>query len=152
MGLMVWLTKRLLFLDLSNVVGYFIPKSCYFCERSLPSVASNKVVIFKPQLVTFNCFPFDLDVKLLKCTKKFIQPRFSKSRQIYIGYIGCLHDTRATFAPTKVHSGSISWFCICLHDYVMPARVTPAWVNPGCCTRTRIPLRYEISQRYHVNA
>ena len=35
------------------------------------SVGSNKVVIVKPQLVTFNCFPFDLDVKLLKCTWNF---------------------------------------------------------------------------------
>ena len=34
----------------------------------------------------------------------------------------------------------------------MPAPVTPAWVHPGCCTGARISLRYEISQRYHVNA
>ena len=33
---------------------------------------------------------------------------------------------------------------------VMPARVTPAWVHPGCCTEARISLRYEISKRYHV--
>ena len=32
------------------------------------------------------------------------------------------------------------------------ARVTPAWVHPGCCTGVRILLQYEISQRYHVNA
>ena len=31
---------------------------------------------------------------------------------------GCLHDTRATFAPTQVHSGYLSWFCICLHDNI----------------------------------
>ena len=29
---------------------------------------------------------------------------------------GCLHDTRATFAPEWVHSGSLSWLYICLHD------------------------------------
>ena len=34
----------------------------------------------------------------------------------------------------------------------MPARVTPAWVHPGSCTGATISLRYEISQRYHVNA
>ena len=44
---------------------------------------------------------------------------------------GCLHDTGATFAPERVHSGSLSWLYICLHDTlpsqnVMPARVTPA--------------------------
>ena len=49
----------------------------------LIAVASNKVVIVKPQLLTFNCFPFDLDVKLLKVHLKFLKPRFSKSRQTY---------------------------------------------------------------------
>ena len=29
---------------------------------------------------------------------------------------GCLHDTGATFAPRRVHSGSLSWLYICLHD------------------------------------
>ena len=43
-GLTVWLTKRLQFLDGSNVV-YFIAKSCYFCEETLPSIASNNAVI-----------------------------------------------------------------------------------------------------------
>ena len=67
---------------------------------------------------------------------------------------GCSHDTGATFAPERVHSGSLSWLYICLHDTTtnfMLARVTPAWVHPGSCTGARISLRYEISQRYHVN-
>ena len=34
---------------------------------------------------------------------------------------------------------------------VMPARVAPAWVHSSCRTGARISLRYEISQRYHVN-
>ena len=29
---------------------------------------------------------------------------------------GCLHDTGATFMPKWVHSGSLSWLYICLHD------------------------------------
>ena len=29
---------------------------------------------------------------------------------------GCLHDTGATFAPERVHSGSLSWLYICLQD------------------------------------
>ena len=29
---------------------------------------------------------------------------------------GCLQDTGATFAPERVHSGSLSWLYICLHD------------------------------------
>ena len=28
----------------------------------------------------------------------------------------CLHDTGATFAQERVHSGSLSWLYICLHD------------------------------------
>ena len=63
---------------------------------------------------------------------------------------GCLHDTGATFAPAWVHSGSLSWLYICLHDTTTKCN---AGVNhPGCCTGARISLRYEISQRYHVNA
>ena len=29
---------------------------------------------------------------------------------------GCLHDTWAPFAPARVHSSSLSWLYICLHD------------------------------------
>ena len=29
---------------------------------------------------------------------------------------GCLHDTGATFIPVRVHSGSLFWLCIRLHD------------------------------------
>ena len=28
----------------------------------------------------------------------------------------CLHDTGVTFAPARAHSGSLSWFYICLQD------------------------------------
>ena len=68
---------------------------------------------------------------------------------------GCLHDTgalspRSEFTPVPSH-GSIFVYMIPPQN-VMPARVTPAWVHPGCCTGARISLRYEISQRYHVNA
>ena len=31
---------------------------------------------------------------------------------------GCLNDTGATFAPERVHSGSLSWLYICLHDTI----------------------------------
>ena len=68
----------------------------------------------------------------------------------------CLHDTGPTFAPERVHSGSLSWLLTFVYmippQNVMPARVTPAWIYPGCCTGVRISLRYEITQRYHVNA
>ena len=35
---------------------------------------------------------------------------------------------------------------------VMPVRVTPAQVHPGCCTGARNLLWHETSQQYHVNA
>ena len=34
----------------------------------------------------------------------------------YFSLRGCLHDTGATFAPARVHSGSLSWLYICLHN------------------------------------
>ena len=34
----------------------------------------------------------------------------------YFSLRGCLHDTGATFAPARVHSGSLSWLYICFHD------------------------------------
>ena len=60
-----------------KLVVYFIAKSCYFCEENLPFVASNKVVIVKPQVVTFSCFLFDLDVKWLKWTLNFFSHELS---------------------------------------------------------------------------
>ena len=57
---------------------------------------------------------------------------------------------RSEFTPVPSH-GSIFVYMIPPQN-VMPARVTPAWVHHSCCTGARISLRYEISQRYHVNA
>ena len=31
---------------------------------------------------------------------------------------GCLHDTGVTEAPVEVHSSSLSWLSICLHDTI----------------------------------
>ena len=54
----------------------------------------------------------------------------------------CLHDTGATFAPERVHSGSLSWLYICLHDTTtnfMSARVTPGReFHSGTKSRNRI--------------
>ena len=63
---------------------------------------------------------------------------------------GCLHDTGASFAPELVHSGSISWLYISLHDTTTKCHAGAS--HPGSRTGARISLRYEISQRYHVNA
>ena len=67
---------------------------------------------------------------------------------------GCLHDTGAIFVPWRVHSGSLSWLYICLHDTTTKSHagvsrpgVSSLWLSH----RVRISLQYEISQRYHVN-
>ena len=56
---------------------------------------------------------------------------------------------RSEFTPVPSH-GSIFVYMIPPQN-VMLVQVTPAWVHPGSCTGARISLRYEISQRYHVN-
>ena len=45
-----------------------------------------------------------------------IRSRQSKRFWNCLDLRGCLHDTGATFAPRRVHSGSLSWLYICLHD------------------------------------
>ena len=35
---------------------------------------------------------------------------------IWLSFRGCLHDIRATFILARVHSGSLLWLCIHLHD------------------------------------
>ena len=53
------------------------------------------------------------------------------------------------FTPVPSH-GSAFVYMIPPQN-VTPTRVTLAWFHPGCCPGARISLRYEISQRYHVN-
>ena len=65
---------------------------------------------------------------------------------------GCLHDTGATFAPRRVHSGSLSWLYICLHT---TTKCHAGASRPGVSSlrlshRGEISLRCEISQRCHV--
>ena len=55
------------------------------------------------------------------------------------------HQWEFTSVPSH---GSVFVYLIPSQN-VMPVRVTPAWVHPGCCTGARITLWYEISQWYH---
>ena len=52
-------------------------------------------------------------LKLLHLSFLFQSLHFSVTRR---HIRGCLHDTGATFTPERVHSGSLSWLYICLHD------------------------------------
>ena len=70
--------------------------------------------------------------------------------------LGGVYMTQGRLLPwsefTPVPSnGSIFVFMIPPQN-VMPARVTPAWVQPSCCTGARISLQNEMSQRCHVKA
>ena len=52
----------------------------------------------------------------LQSERTFETPCRFKDEDDYERLRGCLHDTGATFAPERVHSGSLSWPYICLHD------------------------------------
>ena len=62
------------------------------------------------------------------CASRFLYISLPSLHEISISrFRGCLHDTGATFASERVHSGSLSWLYICLHDTTtnsMLARVT----------------------------
>ena len=71
-------------------------------------------------------------------------------------FLGGVYMTPGRLSPRSEYTpvpsdGSIFVYMIPPQN-VMPAQVTPAWVHPGSCTGARISLRYEIWQRYHVNA
>ena len=53
------------------------------------------------------------------------------------------------FTPVPSHGSTFVYMTP--PQKVMPARVAPVWVHSSCRTGARISLRYEISQRYHVN-
>ena len=58
-------------------------------------------------------------LNLLTCQQKISKIHLDRRRVSEAGYNflrGCLHDTRATFATRRVHSGSLSWLYICVHD------------------------------------
>ena len=57
--------------------------------------------------------------------------------------------------PGRVHSGSLTWLYICLHDTTTKCHAgasRPGMSLPRVRTGARISLRYEISYRYLVNA
>ena len=70
---------------------------------------------------------------------------------------GCLHDT-ACFIPVRVHSSSLLWFCIRLHDTSTKSHNGTSHTRdrcefiPGNCTGARFSFRYENAFRCHVNA
>ena len=64
------------------------------------------------------------------------------------------HDTGATFAPERVHSGSLSWLNICLRDTTTKCRAGTS--HPGCCTSVRnlatVSCKRETTTRFGVKS
>ena len=57
-----------------------------------------------------------LSLKHCLCVNSVLTNRREKCKCMVVFLRGCLHDTGATFAPRRVHSGSLSWLYVCLHD------------------------------------
>ena len=53
---------------------------------------------------------------MMKIVSNFAFYFATLSLQNITGLGGCLHDIGATFIPARVHSGSLLWLCIRLHD------------------------------------
>ena len=47
---------------------------------------------------------------------RIVEQRNNSEVEIEVLLRGCLHDIGATFIPARVHSGSLLWLCIRLHD------------------------------------
>ena len=66
---------------------------------------------------------------------------------VYVMPVRLSSRSESTPVPS---SGSVFVYMIPLEN-VIPDRVIPARVHPGCCTGARISFRDEISQEYPVN-
>ena len=66
------------------------------------------------------------------------------SKNVLDSLRGCLHDTGATLAPARDHSGSLSWLYICLHDITTKCHASAS--RPGV-SPPRLSHRGEISLR-----
>ena len=59
----------------------------------------------------------------------------------------CLHDTRSSFIPVRLHPGSILSIYICLHDTnqnCIPERVVPERLHPGSRIGSKFSFQNEI--------
>ena len=68
-------------------------------------------------VIHFTCSIVNNGLRATRSTadKELVSITFASAKY---GLRGCLHDTGATFAPERVHSGSLSWLYICLHDTI----------------------------------
>ena len=125
-------------------------RSGYFVERPRRGLLqSERVFSSRASLFVSPC-----GVVLMSCKVNFDVIRSALQNSMCL-LRGCLHDTGATFAPERLHSASLSWLYICLHDTATKCHAGashPGVSSPRCCTEARLSLRYEISERYHVNA
>ena len=86
-------------------------RSGYFVERPRRGLLqSERVFSSRASLFVSPC-----GVVLMSCKVNFDVIRSALQNSMCL-LRGCLHDTGATFAPERLHSASLSWLYICLHD------------------------------------
>ena len=90
-----------------------VPEEGWFVQPKYNSSSKNHPTLCRflllYSLVTGSLFQFtSLTGFLLRYTCSLQAP--------FLHVRGCLHDTGATFAPERIHSGSLSWLYTCLHD------------------------------------
>ena len=64
-----------------------------------------------------------------------------------LGLRRCLHDTRSSFIPVRLHPGSILSIYICLHatnQNCIPERVIPERLHPGSRIGSKFSFQNEI--------
>ena len=62
------------------------------------------------------CSPPDQAVRVQALAGDIHSVVFFRLQVGHLSLRGCLHDIGATFNPARVHSGSLLWLCIRLHD------------------------------------
>ena len=83
-----------------------------------------------------------------KTNKNWKQNQPCKNSVLYVHrFRRCLHDTRSSFIPVRLHPGSILSIYICLHDTnqnCIPERVIPERLHPGSRIGSKFSFQNEI--------
>ena len=95
---------------LSALPCWFKPAVINGLEKKL--LSQRRAHVFQFNLFLLRPFPY-FTFRIIMSFRKACHMPF---RKLIPPLRGCLHETGATFAPERVHSGSLSWLYICLHD------------------------------------
>ena len=106
----------------------------------------------------FNCIfsysMFTMNVTLSSLVVIYnASPGLARGRPL-LSLRGCLHDIGTTFIPARVHSGSLLWLCIRLHDTNTKCHAGANHTgasSPRFLCRSEIFIPHENSFRCHEN-